>query len=156
MSTRCLPGLNRDPMEWSQLHFELLITFQLPGVWPVAPFYGPETMTKFYSKILTFFQKRDPQTRERRVRQWLRAQNEGQTNPVGVLVQPRKGSGTDFGDMGFALLYWLSLIKKNPPLKLRWKFCHWKKILWAVSPKSVPDPFLGCFRIPNGLVWTSF
>ena len=35
-----------------------------------------------------------------------------QTNPLGVLKQPRKASGTDFGDMVLSLLDWLTTHKK--------------------------------------------
>ena len=38
----------RPPMESSHLHFKLLIASQLPKGWHVAPFYGPETMTKIF------------------------------------------------------------------------------------------------------------
>ena len=35
-----------------------------------------------------------------------------QTNPLGVLKQPRKASGTDFVDMVLSLLDWLTTHKK--------------------------------------------
>lgn len=102
--TRCVLGPNRDPYwigfmgilsPWSPLNSST------SGVW--AQLMVPNTPHKKVQNTLTKFQKVDPQTRHRRVRTQKRAQNIHQTIPLGVSVQPEKGSGGDFWDVGFTL-----------------------------------------------------
>ena len=91
--------------------------FISPTFWAINHFLTHRLLTcspKFWSKNHTLksendlpnFQKRDPQTRERRVRRWSRAQNTRETNPLGALIkhlqspgkipEPRQTAGINF------------------------------------------------------------
>ena len=44
---------------------------------------------------------------------WFMAQNDAELNPLGVLVQPKEGSGGDFWDLGLTIYnFWIYITMK--------------------------------------------
>ena len=91
-------GEPEPPINRFHLEFELLITFQLHDLWPAHQIFGPTTPQKIPKLPPSGPKKGDPQTRERRVRGSSRAHFVHKSDSLGVLVQPKEGSGDDFGD----------------------------------------------------------
>ena len=120
------------PNEYIQPSFCDINHFLTPRLPPCSPILWSWKFQKKLEKSLPNFQKRATQTRERRVRQWSRAQKTRETIPLGVLVKPRKASWTDFWDI------WPELMKNRLKISRveKWIF-HWKYLLWAAYLKNV-------------------